>query len=106
MTRPILRAAVVALALFAAFPATQALAGPVERACMSSDRRAANPALCRCIQRVADMSLGGGDQRQVAKFMRDPDAAQEKRMSKRDSDDAFWDRYVAFGASARAYCSS
>jgi hypothetical protein len=80
-------------------------AGPIERACMSSDRKAASAALCSCIQRVADLTLRGGDQRLAAKFFRDPDAAQDMRMSQRDADDAFWDRYKNFGETASAYCA-
>ena len=102
MTQWKLAAALVALSLSAGAGAVQA--GPIERACMNSDRRAANAALCSCIQRVADMSLRGGDQRRAAKFFRDPDEAQDVRMSQRDADDAFWERYVAFGEKARAYC--
>lgn len=92
----------VALALL--LPAMSS-AGPIERACLKSDRKAATRSLCGCIQQVADMTLRGGDQRRAASFFRDPDQAQKIKMSKRDSDDAFWDRYKAFGAQAEAYCT-
>jgi hypothetical protein len=105
MTRAILGATVLALGLAAAIVAIPAKAGPIERACMGSDRKAANPALCGCIQRVADMTLKGGDQRRAAKFFSDPDAAHETWMSKRSADDAFWDRYKSFGETAEAYCA-
>lgn len=80
-------------------------AGQIERACLRSDRDAANRALCACIQQVADMTLRGSDQRRAAAFFRDPDRAHETWMSKRDSDDAFWERYKAFGSTAEAYCA-
>jgi hypothetical protein len=96
---------VLALGVSVAATTTGAAAGPIERACMGSDRKAANPALCGCIQRVADMTLKDGDQRRAAKFFRDPDAAQEVRMSERSADDAFWDRYRNFGEAASAYCA-
>ena len=38
-------------------------------------------------------------------FFRDPDRAHETWMSKRDGDDAFWERYKNFGATAEAYCA-
>lgn len=104
MTKPLIVAALLAFALPVTF-ATASFAGPIERACMNSDRKAANRSLCGCIQQVADQTLRGGDQRKVAQFFRDPDRAQTVKMSKRDSDDAFWDRYKAFGAQAEAYCA-
>jgi hypothetical protein len=79
-------------------------AGPVSGACNASSRSAATPSLCACIQRVADQTLRGTDQRRVATFFRDPDKAQVVRMSQRDADDAFWERYVAFGQRAEASC--
>jgi hypothetical protein len=85
--------------------AAPAFAGPIESACLRSDRKAANRALCGCIQQVADMTLPGADQRRAAGFFRDPDKAQQVKMSKRNNDDAFWDRYKAFGAQAEAYCA-
>jgi hypothetical protein len=95
---------VLALGLTVAVTTTVAAAGPIERACLGSDRRAASPALCSCIQRVADMTLKGGDQRRASKFFRDPDAAHATWMSKRAADDAFWERYKSFGQTAQAYC--
>ena len=80
-------------------------AGPIESACNRSDRDAANRALCDCIQQVADMTLRSTDQRRVAAFFKDPEKAQDVKMSKRDADDAFWDRYKAFSEQAEAYCA-
>ncbi len=96
-------ATVVALTL-STIP-TVAAAGPIERACMRSDRDAANRAICSCIQQVADMTLRNGDQRRAAQFFADPDRAHETWMSQRESDDAFWERYKNFGATAEAYCA-
>lgn len=80
-------------------------AGPIERACLQSDRDAANRAVCSCIQQVADQTLGGSDQRRAAKFFDDPDMANDVWLSKTRTDDAFWDRYKVFGSQAEAYCA-
>ena len=103
MKNKILKAAVLALTL----PLTTgiAIAGPIERACMSSDRAAGNRALCGCIQQVADMTLRGGDQRRAASFFNDPDKAHATWISQTSADDAFWDRYKNFGTTAEAYCA-
>jgi hypothetical protein len=95
-----------AAALGAAFFPCAALAGPIEQACLQSERSAGNRAVCSCIQQVADMTLPGGDQRKAAKFFKDPERAQDMFLSKRASDDAFWDRYQNFGATAEAYCTA
>ena len=96
----------IAFAAFAlAVTATSAWAGPIESACNRSDRAQANPALCRCIDTVAQQTLTRSEQRRAARFFTDPDLAQEVRMSKRESDNVFWDRYRAFGATAEQYCA-
>lgn len=83
-----------------------AFAGPIEKACNRSDRKAANRPVCNCIQQVADMTLQNTDQRRAAKFFTNPDKAHAAWMSKSSRDDAFWDRYKQFGAYAERYCSS
>lgn len=96
------------LALAATFVfaiAAPSFAGPIENACLRSDRKGVNRQLCGCIQQVADMTLRGSDQRKAASFFKDPDRAQKVKMSKSQSDDDFWDRYVAFGQQAEAYCA-
>ena len=100
--KPIALAAAVAALL----PAMTSLAaaGPIERACMASDRGASR-SLCGCIQQAADMTLSGGDQRRAAKFFKDPEAAHSTWVSQSKSDDAFWERYKSFGQSAEAYCA-
>ncbi len=81
-----------------------AVAGPIDSACVRTDRGARQPGLCSCAQQVANQTLSRADQRRAASFFRDPHKAQEVRMSKRDSDNAFWARYKAFASSAEAYC--
>jgi hypothetical protein len=83
---------------------TDAVAGPIERACMASDRGGSR-SLCGCIQQAADMTLSGGDQKRAAKFFKDPEAAHSTWISQSKSDDAFWDRYKSFGQTAEAYCA-
>ncbi|PZR00086.1 MAG: hypothetical protein DI533_05625 [Cereibacter sphaeroides] len=100
MKKPVLAATLVALALPLS---TIAHAGPIESACMRSDRGGSR-SLCGCIQQVADMTLKNGDQRRAAKFFSDPDEAQRVRMSTKDADNAFWGRYKNFGETAQAYC--
>ena len=81
-----------------------AMAGPIDSACVRSDRGAANRALCGCVQQVANMTLSSGDQRRAAAFFRDPQQAQNVRMSKRDADNAFWARYRNFAAQSERLC--
>lgn len=95
----------VRITLAFAMMASAALAGPVESACNRSDRKAANNAVCSCIQQVADSTLRGTDQRRAAKLLNDPDKAHKVWMSKNNGDDAFWDRYKNFGDMAQAYCT-
>jgi hypothetical protein len=97
-----LRAGLAALGL--SVMASSAMAGPISAACNASSRQAASPSLCSCIQRVADSTLRSGDQRRVAQFFRDPDKAQVVRMSTKNADDAFWERYTRFGQQAEATC--
>jgi hypothetical protein len=93
-----------AAAAFVPVLSTMALAGPIERACMASDR-GGNRSLCGCIQQAADMTLSGGDQKRAAKFFKDPEAAHSTWVSQSKSDDAFWDRYKSFGQTAEAFCA-
>lgn len=82
-----------------------ASAGPVESACLRSDRAQATRALCRCVDAVAQRTLTRSEQRRAASFFRDPQLAQDVRMSKSDRDNAFWARYRAFGEAAERSCS-
>lgn len=81
-----------------------AMAGPIDSACVRSDRARGNAPLCGCIQQVANQTLSRSDQRRAADFFRNPHKAQEVRMSKRDADNAFWSRYKRFAGTAEAYC--
>ncbi len=81
------------------------VSGAIGRACMAGGRQAATPALCSCIQGVANQSLTDADQRRAARFFDDPEAAQETRQSARAGDEAFWQRYRAFADRAEAMCS-
>lgn len=92
------------VAAFLALGAAPALAGPIDSACMKAGR-AADRALCGCIQQVANSTLSRGDQRKAAAFFKDPHKAQEVRQSSRRSDEAFWLRYKNFAATAEAYCA-
>jgi hypothetical protein len=100
--RPLILALCAAV-LLPAF-AGLAAAGPVESACNRSDRANASRGLCRCIQQVADETLRRGDQSRAASFFRNPEKAHKVWMSTSKSDDAFWERYKAFGAQAEARC--
>lgn len=99
MLKPVV--AVAAVILTAPF----AVAGPIDNACVRSERGAQNPALCGCIQQVADMTLSRSDQRRAAGFFRNAQQAQDVRMSKSAGDNQFWDRYKNFAATAEAYCA-
>jgi hypothetical protein len=90
----------VAVPVFSSF----ASAGPIEGACNRSHRKASSRQLCGCIQQVADQTLRGSDQRRAASFFKDPEKANKTWQSKSNADDAFWDRYKAFGEQAEAYC--
>ena len=80
-------------------------AGTIERACNKSPRNATR-ATCSCIQKVADVKLSRGDQKQAAKFFVDPQLAQDTRQSDNPTKERFWLRYKAFGQLATQYCST
>lgn len=99
----LLTASLAALPLFAATDA--AMAGPISTACLASERPQANAGLCGCIQAAADRTLSRADQRQAAKFFRDPHQAQEIRQSAKKRHEEFWLRYRDFSSLAEASCS-
>lgn len=80
-------------------------AAAIQRACMKSDRKAANRSLCRCIQKAARGTLSSSDQRLAATFFKDPHRSQEIRQSDRSSHEKFWKRYKEFGVRAQQMCS-
>ena len=72
----------------------------------NEDRDAANRSVCNCIQQAADSTLSNRDQRRAAGFFKNPEKAHRVWMSKSKGDDAFWDRYKAFGAQAETLCGA
>lgn len=80
--------------------------GPIQKACLAGNRKAASTARCGCVQAVADQSLDAGDQRRGAKLFKDPHDAQEIRQSDNASNERFWLAWKAFGQNAAAACSS
>ena len=83
---------------------SMASAGAIDSACMKAGRTG-DRALCGCIQKVADMTLSGSDQRRAAAFFKEPDEAQKVRQSDRSSDESFWLRYKDFAQAAEALCN-
>ena len=81
-----------------------AFAGPIEQACLRSDRQAVNLAACACIEGVAEFTLEPRDQRKVAGFFKDPERAEQARAADGKADEAFWQRYESFGTQAEVYC--
>ena len=71
---------------------------------MAAGRSNASPALCSCIQQVANQSLSGADQSRAAAFFADPQLAQDTRQSDRSSDEVFWLRYKSFTELATQIC--
>lgn len=82
-----------------------ARAGPIARACLASDREAATPALCACIQAIADQTLVRKEQRFAAGFFADPQQAQDIRQSDDPRHEAFWKRYTYFADVAGTACA-
>lgn len=78
--------------------------GPLASACIQSDRKARNPAVCGCLQTVANLHLDRGEQRQAAKFFDDPHRAQEIRQSDKRHHEVFWRKYKAFGENVERSC--
>ena len=104
MTEILLRRAGLALAFVVI--GGGAIAGPIEAACNKSDRKASSRPICNCIQQVANMTLAGTDQRRAADLIKNPDKAHKAWLSQSNRDDAFWERYKLFGASAEKYCAT
>jgi len=78
--------------------------GPISDACLASDRKARSPALCGCIQAVANDTLSGRDQRRAVGFYRDLHSAQDTRQSDRPGDQRFWAAYTAYAERAERVC--
>jgi hypothetical protein len=84
---------------------TRGATGDISRACLSADRSAATPALCSCVQQVANNQLSSRDRSRVADFFINPEVANDTKISDTNTDDAFWARYRAFVTSADNQCS-
>ena len=97
---------VAAIAAMVSLPVAEAAsaAGAIERACRQSDRSAANPRLCRCIQSVANQRLNRSERKVVSKWFLDPQEAQKVSRSDRRSDERLWQKYKLFGAAAARSC--
>lgn len=83
---------------------TRGATGDISRACLAADRDRASVPLCSCVQRVANAELSSRDRSRVARFFADPEIAHATKISDTSSNDAFWDRYRDFIASARRQC--
>ncbi len=80
--------------------------GDISRACLDANRSTASPALCSCVQQVANQALSAGDQARASTFFQDPQLAQDTRQSDRGSDERFWTRYRAFSDLATEICQA
>ncbi len=90
-------------AAFLALP-TAALANPIERACLASDRNPSR-AVCSCIGVAADATLNNSQMREGARWFDDPQRAQDVRQSDRASDEAMWQAWGVFSALAEQRCT-
>jgi hypothetical protein len=80
--------------------------GPISAACLQSDRKARSPALCGCIQAVANQTLSGADQRRAVGFYTDPHSAQVIRQSDSGRDRSFWRSYTEYAMQAERVCTA
>jgi hypothetical protein len=79
--------------------------GPINQACLASDRKARSRALCGCIQAAANQTLTGAQQRRAVAFYSNPQLAQDIRQSDSPNDERFWEAYRAYGERAERLCS-
>lgn len=93
-----------ALASTAACGGGGRVSGDIAQACVDSGRRDASPALCTCVQQVADQTLSNREQSRAVAFFADPQLAQDARQSDNARDRAFWTRYRAFTDLATQIC--
>ncbi len=78
--------------------------GEIGKACVASDRSAANPRLCSCIQQAANRHLNQRDQELAATFFADEELANDIKINDSRSADAFWERYREFTRTAQRSC--
>ncbi len=100
-----MRVAVLAAVLALPIAEAASAAGAIERACRQSERSAASPSLCRCIQSVANRRLNRSERKVVSTWLLDPQEAQIVSRSDRRSDESLWQRYQEFGDAAARSCS-
>ncbi len=100
-----MRTILLATAMIIATTSQTLAVGVMERACLGSNRQAADRILCDCIQQAANLTLSGSDQRTASGFFKDPEKAQDIRQSDRRSHEEFWQRYRRFGAVAEQFCT-
>jgi hypothetical protein len=105
MRKHISGAAIAAALLLAGLYAPAALANPIERACLQSDRPGVTREICRCIGDAANMTLTAADMREGARFFRDPGRAEQIQLSDTRRHDDFWSRWRRFGDTAEALCN-
>jgi len=98
-----MRAITVSLTLLGAGLAGCAGSGAIQNACLSSGRSAASPALCSCVQQVADQSLSRSEQRRAAAFFDDPQLAQDTRQAG-GAETEFFRQYREFADRAERIC--
>ncbi|MHA3977567.1 hypothetical protein ACW9UR_07790 [Halovulum sp. GXIMD14794] len=104
LTEGPLRRATLAIVLGAAVlaaPVPGLAAGITESACLRS-ARSPGPSVCRCAQSLADVSLSRSDQRQAAKIIAEPD--HYLKLREKRGQQAFLDRYRAWGKAAEMRC--
>ncbi len=87
------------------YVAAPTASGPINSACLASDRTARSRQLCGCIQAVANQTLTGSQQSRAVAFYGNPQQAQDVRQSDRASDEQFWQAYRAYSDRAKLVCS-
>ncbi len=80
--------------------------GPLGTACLNSGRPGVSRERCGCIQMAANQTLSPPEQFLGAAFFDDPAKAHDVRLSDTARDDAFWERWTAFGKTAETLCRS
>lgn len=99
-----MRIAFIALVIASLAACGPRVKGAVAKACVDSDRRAANAALCSCIGQVASQQLSRSDQNRLISFFGDPELANDIKINDSVAADAFWDRYRTFTRAAERSC--
>lgn len=104
MKRAAILSGLLALAACGGSGGAVRFSGEIADGCMASGRSSANPALCSCVQGVANRTLSAADRSRASGFFTNPDAAQQTRTRDDSASEAFWLRYRAFADAARSEC--